>query len=165
MDHGSRSEHTGSTPASDSSSSGEPWRWRFQPGEQQQLARYGGFLKWGYIHLWMVYFMDNSQSKIRMMKWATPILGNPHILKEIERNFTELAFKKLMKFQCTDVGQFSGRQRICQGLVNVPILGILNITFEYLLEIIASYSLKSFKWCSIRTFTNPCLTGIRRSIV
>ena len=39
------------------------------------------------------------------------------------------------------------------GLGKCPFLGILNITFKYLLDIISPV----VGWCSIRTFTNSCL--------
>ena len=41
------------------------------------------------------------------------------------------------------------------GLGKCPFLGILNITFKYLLVIISPI----VGWCSIRTFTNPCYGG------
>ena len=40
------------------------------------------------------------------------------------------------------------------GVGKCPVLGILNITFKYLLVIISPI----VGWCSIRTFTNPCIS-------
>ena len=43
------------------------------------------------------------------------------------------------------------------GVCKCPFLGILNITFKYLLDIISPI----VGWCSIWTFTNPCLHHLR----
>ena len=50
-----------------------------------------------------------------------------------------------------------GREWSCSsGVGKCPFLGILNITFKYLLEIISPI----LGWCSIGTFTNPCSSSI-----
>ena len=45
-----------------------------------------------------------------------------------------------------------GSLEVKTGVGKCPVLGILNITFKYLLVIISPI----VGWCSIRTFTNPC---------
>ena len=60
------------------------------------------------------------------------------------------------------LGKRRGRQLRCDvfsndfaGVGKCPFLGILNITFKYLLEIISPI----LGWCSIGTFTNPWTGG------
>ena len=49
-------------------------------------------------------------------------------------------------------------QQPTTGVGKCPFLGILNITFKYLLEIISPI----VGWCSIGTFTNPCTSRTKR---
>ena len=85
--------------------------------------------------------------------WNAPLLGSKWSKSTV----------KMTKLAPCDYHLPSGVERPCQfhpivnhyswtGVGKCPSLGILNITFKYLLETISPI----FGWCSIGTFTNPC---------
>ena len=68
--------------------------------------------------------------------------------KMMPANISMFGWAKTGVFPC-----FSLKHRsLTAGVVKCPILGILDITFKYLLEIISPI----LGWCSIGTFNDPC---------